>query len=138
MACGFEGKECAICGAGNGCVAAMNDDYFFPATKEDLVERLDTGKYPAYRDLMIKTLKDRFGFEYGKDILEKEPVKPQDLCCVDIRELRNEKRDLVMDVLLAQSQVISDQQKQISELEKKIEALQIVMFLTPFGYNDLD
>lgn len=62
--CGFDGKECAICGCGGGCVASMRDDYYYPATKEQIIQRLDEGKYPDYRQLMIDTLKNRFGYEY--------------------------------------------------------------------------
>ncbi len=62
--CGFDDKECAICGAGGGCLAGRNDDDFFPATKEKLIKRLDNGEYKNYRDLMIRTLKEKYNYEY--------------------------------------------------------------------------
>lgn len=114
MACGFEGKECAICGVGNGCIAAMHDDYFYPATKEELIKRLDTGKFPAYRDLMIKTLKERFNYEYGVE----------GCCCVNLRETWKEKPDLVMTILEHQAKTIDEQREVIAKLREKISKAQ--------------
>lgn len=64
--CGFDDKKCAICYcADGGCIAAMNDDYFSPATHTQLISRIRNGKYKDDRDLMITTLKTRYGIDYN-------------------------------------------------------------------------
>lgn len=62
--CGYGEKSCGICGAGDGCLAGNGDDDFFPATKEQIIERLDRNQYKSHRDIMIKTLKEKFNYEY--------------------------------------------------------------------------
>ena len=54
--------ECAVCAA-DYCLAGHGDDDFVPAKKEQLIRRLDEGKYPNHRELMIRTLK-RMGYDY--------------------------------------------------------------------------
>lgn len=62
--CGIGDKECAICGFGECCLAAMYEDDFELATKEQIICRLNNNKYPLYRQLMIDTLKNVFGYVY--------------------------------------------------------------------------
>jgi hypothetical protein len=57
--------ECAICGCGGGCLAGHGDDDWCPATETQLTNRLNNNEYGAYRDLMIKTLKEKFGVYYA-------------------------------------------------------------------------
>lgn len=56
--CGYGEKS------GGGCLAGNGDDDFFPATKEQIIERLDRNQYKSDRDIMIKTLKEKFNYEY--------------------------------------------------------------------------
>ena len=56
--------ECCLCSAGNGCLAGHGDDDFWPATREQIIERLDKGQYPDYRQMMIIHLKNCFGYDY--------------------------------------------------------------------------
>ena len=48
--------ECCICGYGDFCLAGHGDDYFRPATKEQVIKRLKEGSYPRYRQMMIDYL----------------------------------------------------------------------------------
>lgn len=66
--CGFEGKECAICWfGGRGCLAAMLDDDFIPASKEDIIERLKTNQFNQDRQLMIDTLLKKYNYKYEEN-----------------------------------------------------------------------
>jgi len=56
--------DCCVCGCGGGCIAGHGDDYYTPATKEQVISRLDAGKYLGFREQMVKYLKDRFGYDY--------------------------------------------------------------------------
>lgn len=64
MSCGAGNRTCAICWMADGCLASRYDDYFIPAKKEQLIERLNNNKYPRYRDLMIETLLDNYNYDY--------------------------------------------------------------------------
>lgn len=57
-------SDCAICGAGRGCLAGHGDDDYFPATKEQVIERLEKHQYESYRGQMIKYLKNRYGIDW--------------------------------------------------------------------------
>ena len=58
-------SDCCICAAaGNGCLAGIGDNDYYPATKEQVVERLDRGAYDLNRDKMINYLKEQFNYEY--------------------------------------------------------------------------
>ena len=63
--------ECCVCGCGGGCLAGHGDDYYCPASKEQVIGRLDDGRYPDFRDEMIKYLKDNFGYDYTRQNLDK-------------------------------------------------------------------
>lgn len=56
--------ECCLCGVGQGCLAGHGDDDFYPATKEQIIERLDNGQFPSYRQMMIDHLKRAFNYDY--------------------------------------------------------------------------
>lgn len=66
--------ECCVCMFDIGCVAGSGDDYFTPASKEQIIERLNKGKYPHYYDYMTSYLKIVFEFEY------KEPKHKNFFC----------------------------------------------------------
>jgi hypothetical protein len=57
--------ECCVCACGNGCLAGHGDDDFYPATNEQIIQRLEKGEYPSYKDVMIAELKSR-GVEYDR------------------------------------------------------------------------
>ena len=59
-------SECYICDCAGGCLAGNGDDYFELASKEKIVNNLDYGKYPDYEDIMIRTLKDSYGYDYDR------------------------------------------------------------------------
>lgn len=56
--------ECCVCANAGGCLAGHGDDYFASATKEKIIENLNSNKYPNYREYMIKYLKENHGFDY--------------------------------------------------------------------------
>ena len=47
-------SNCCICSAGGGCLAGIGDNDYSPATKEQVIERLDNNKYYLHRDEMIQ------------------------------------------------------------------------------------
>ena len=60
--------ECCVCRCGDGgCLAGHGDDDFCLASKEEIVKRLDEGKYKSYTNIMIGVLKDKYGYEYKRD-----------------------------------------------------------------------
>lgn len=64
--------ECCVCRCGRGCIAGHGDDYFSPATKEVIIERLRTGQYPDFRQYMIDYLKNTFGYDYIEGLTRNE------------------------------------------------------------------
>ena len=56
--------ECCVCSCGDFCLAGHGDDDFWPASKEQVVNRLDNGKYVSYRDMMKAYLLIRYGYTY--------------------------------------------------------------------------
>lgn len=56
--------ECCVCACGDFCLAGHGDDDFTPASKEQVIRRLDKGDYPRYRQMMIDYLK-KFGIDYS-------------------------------------------------------------------------
>lgn len=61
--CGTKGKECGICYCADGnCIASMNEDLYMPATKEQVMKRIDEGRYPSDRKAMERYLQK---FEEG-------------------------------------------------------------------------
>lgn len=55
--------ECCVCACGDFCIAGHGDDYFCFASVEQVIDRLDSGKYISYVDYMIDFLK-KLGYEY--------------------------------------------------------------------------
>lgn len=45
--------ECCVCACAGGCLAGHGDDDFYPATKEQVIDRLDKAQYKDYKDYMI-------------------------------------------------------------------------------------
>lgn len=60
-------SDCCICGAGSGCLAGIGDNDYYPATKEQVIERLNNNKYEWDRKKMIKYLKEEFDYDYTED-----------------------------------------------------------------------
>lgn len=54
--CGTNDKPCCTCYCGDGCLASMREDFYMPATEEQVRTRLENGSYPAYRDVMERYL----------------------------------------------------------------------------------
>lgn len=66
--CGYGNKLCATCYRGNGgCLAAMHEDYWIPATKQQLIERLDNNNYKNNRKEMICFLFEKYGELYREN-----------------------------------------------------------------------
>lgn len=57
-------SKCSICGAGGACLAGIGDYDYFPATKEQVIKRLDNNEYSWRRDEMIQYLKEKFDYDY--------------------------------------------------------------------------
>lgn len=56
--CGTKDKPCCTCFCGDGgCLASMREDFYIPATEEQVRERLENGSYPEYLDDMGKYLR---------------------------------------------------------------------------------
>ena len=60
-------SDCCICGAGGGCLAGIGDNDYCPATKEQVIERLDNHKYEWDRKKMIQYLKEEFNYDYTEE-----------------------------------------------------------------------
>lgn len=56
--------ECCVCSNGGGCIAGHGDDYFSPATKEQIIRNLDNGIYSNYTEYMIKYLANKYDYVY--------------------------------------------------------------------------
>ena len=98
--------ECCVCVCGDGgCLAVHGDDDFYLASKEAIVSRLDNGKYKSYTDVMIGTLKSRYGYDY------KANTNDATLMCVSSNEYKDRKLKLNL------------KEKQIMLAEELIEKL---------------
>lgn len=64
----------------------MREDLFSLASERQLVERLNEGKYPDYKQLMIDTLKRSYNHEYT-GIEELKPLPKQLNCCTPMRSI---------------------------------------------------
>lgn len=65
--CGSDNKLCATCYCGDEwCLAAVREDYWMPATKQQLIERLDNNRYKENRKEMIDFLFEKYGELYNK------------------------------------------------------------------------
>lgn len=58
--------DCAICALAGGCLAGMRDDDFVIASKEQLIERLDSNRYERDRKKMKETLIREYLYDYDK------------------------------------------------------------------------
>ena len=59
--------ECCVCAAGakdSSCLAGHGDDYFSPATKEQIIDNLDKGRYQSYTKYMIQYLANKYDYDY--------------------------------------------------------------------------
>ena len=70
------GGECAICAlGGGGCLTAMYEDNYCPASRIQVEKRLKNGEYPRFKKLMEDYIAD-------KPI---EPINEISYCCTDTR-----------------------------------------------------
>lgn len=58
--------DCAICAFAGGCLAGMRDDDFVVASKEQLIERLDSNSYERDRKKIKETLIREYLYDYDK------------------------------------------------------------------------
>lgn len=56
--------ECCICTCGDGCLAGNGDDYSGYAEKEQVIRRLDNGRYRNYTKMMKQYLLNYFNYDY--------------------------------------------------------------------------
>lgn len=56
--------ECCVCAFDNVCVAGHGDDDFVPASKEQIIQKLDNGYFPNDREYMIDYLKEKYNVDY--------------------------------------------------------------------------
>lgn len=59
--------ECCVCACGGFCLAGHGDDDYWPASKEQIIDRLTKGQYPDYTQYMIDHLKSQHGYVYRKE-----------------------------------------------------------------------
>lgn len=55
---------CSICRRGETCPGESNYGCFKKASKEQLIDRVDSGNFKDSRELMVDTLKCNFGIKY--------------------------------------------------------------------------
>lgn len=58
--------ECCICACGDFCLAGHGDDDYRLATKEQIIARLDEGRYQSYTKTMMETLENVYGYKYKR------------------------------------------------------------------------
>lgn len=64
--CGYGDYSCCICASsGGGCLASVDDNYFTPATDEQLLERVKSGKYNAEDTERMTTILRNHGVTTG-------------------------------------------------------------------------
>lgn len=78
--------ECCVCYFGSDCIAGHGDDFYAEATKNQIIKRLDEGKFPNYTDYMKKYLKSVYDYDYDKNLnnpnrLDVETKIEQKCCC---------------------------------------------------------
>lgn len=61
--------ECCVCVCGSFCLAGHGDDDFRPASKEEIIRRLENGEWKSHRQYMIDYLKTRYGIEVNNHVL---------------------------------------------------------------------
>lgn len=76
--------DCEICGIGPGCLCAVREcsSYYHPASKEQVLDRLNKGLYKNHRDNMKKYLKDSFGVTFLE--YSELPGDVDETCLADI------------------------------------------------------
>ena len=56
--------ECCVCSCGDFCLAGHGDDDYGPASKEQVIGRLNKGKYKGYEQMMKSYLRNKFNYDY--------------------------------------------------------------------------
>lgn len=76
--------DCEICGIGPGCLCTVREcpDYYFPASKEQVLDRLNKGLYKNHRGSMKKYLTDAFGVTFLE--YSELPGDVDETCLADI------------------------------------------------------
>lgn len=70
--------KCSICAIEEHCLAGNGDDDYVPAGKDQVIKRLDEGKYNNDRDIMIQYLKEKYNYDYnGPDKSEEESTETE-------------------------------------------------------------
>lgn len=59
--------ECCVCACSVGCLAGHGDDDFFPASKDQIIDRLDNGRYKDHTEYMKNYLKTYYNYDYDKE-----------------------------------------------------------------------
>lgn len=78
--------QCCVCKiSGRGCIAGHGDDYFTPASREEIQRRIDDNEYPQWTEYMIKYLQN------NHDDIDR---KVQGMGTVDTMKLINEFRSM--------------------------------------------
>lgn len=91
--------ECCICLNGDFCLAGHGDDWFEPAEMEQVIARLNKGKYADYRTDMVLYLHQRYDYiwqaktlDEANDIiqglLKHKDMGRYELRCIEERERR--------------------------------------------------
>lgn len=58
VCCVFGLRTCGVCGNSDGiCLASMNEDFFIPATREQVEKRLAEGRYACDKEIMEEYIK---------------------------------------------------------------------------------
>ena len=57
--------RCSICAIDEGCLAGNGDDDYVHARKDQVIKRLDEGRYKDDRGMMIKYLKNKYNYDYN-------------------------------------------------------------------------
>lgn len=82
--------SCGTCSCAGGCLAGHGDDDYSPASKDQVIERLDKNLYQNDRREMIGYLKGKFDYDYEKQEIPKY-IKVTDLI-VSAEEVNTGKR----------------------------------------------
>lgn len=89
--CGGREKPCATCAlGGGGCLTAMYEDNYYPASITQVEKRLQSNEYPNDKELMQKYIAYKKAENDYKDSICIKNVPDSmkcemDYCCMDIR-----------------------------------------------------
>lgn len=58
---------CCVCALGNFCLAGHGDDDFILASKEQIIDNLNSGRYSTWRGEMIRVLREKYDYDYEEN-----------------------------------------------------------------------